>query len=195
MITKRTNVSILKKRERKKKKRSPDKRCFSFSVNYQIRGSPLMQTWLCHHSPSLWSAKACAWVLTVILFLFLLPLFFLRLLTWMCLQNPWTKRFQNEIHLVHQTARIRDPLLYPRTHCRTAYLQSMLGIFNMWGVLTDPCRLLQQVIPTDDEDETDSMGDKAFASPKKPAFSLPVMANNFRRFNARYDWMILYYIY
>ncbi|KAJ5780750.1 hypothetical protein N7457_005910 [Penicillium paradoxum] len=46
-------------------------------------------------------------------------------------------------------------------------------------------KLLQQVIPTDDEDETDASGDKALASPQKPAFSLPVMANNFRRFNAR----------
>jgi hypothetical protein len=35
------------------------------------------------------------------------------------------------------------------------------------------------------EDEADSLGDKAFASPKKPAFSLPVMANNFRRFKER----------
>jgi hypothetical protein len=50
--------------------------------------------------------------------------------------------------------------------------------------VADSCRVLQQVIP-DDEDETDALGDKAFASPKKPAFSLPVMANNFRRFNAR----------
>ena len=56
----------------------------------------------------------------------------------------------------------------------------------LWGVIiADDCRLLQQVIPTDDEDETDSLGDKALASPQKPAFSLPVMANNFRRFNAR----------
>ncbi|KAJ6146137.1 peroxin-24 Pex24-Penicillium chrysogenum [Penicillium chrysogenum] len=52
-------------------------------------------------------------------------------------------------------------------------------------------KVLQQVIP-DDEDEADSLGDKAFASPKKPAFSLPVMANNFRRFNARIGVVFLF---
>jgi hypothetical protein len=58
-------------------------------------------------------------------------------------------------------------------------------ILELTETNTDAHRLLQQVIPKDDEDETES-GDKAFASsPKKPAFSLPVMANNFRRFNAR----------
>lgn len=63
------------------------------------------------------------------------------------------------------------------------YLQYILELAE---TSTDAHRLLQQVIPNDDdEDETES-GDKAFASsPKKPAFSLPVMANNFRRFNAR----------
>ncbi|KAJ5970864.1 uncharacterized protein N7479_000782 [Penicillium vulpinum] len=53
-------------------------------------------------------------------------------------------------------------------------------------------KLLQQVIPTDDEDEPDSLGDKALASPQKPAFSLPVMANNFRRFNARIGVVFLF---
>ncbi|KAI3289886.1 hypothetical protein DTO002I6_6763 [Penicillium roqueforti] len=53
-------------------------------------------------------------------------------------------------------------------------------------------KLLQQVIPTDDEDENDSAGDKVFASPQKPAFSLPVMANNFRRFNARIGVVFLF---
>lgn len=45
-------------------------------------------------------------------------------------------------------------------------------------------RLLQQVIPADDEDESNS-GDAFVASPKRPPFSLPTMSNNFRRFNAR----------
>lgn len=49
----------------------------------------------------------------------------------------------------------------------------------------DAHRLLQQVIPGDNGDEGES-SEKAIASPTKPAFSLPVMANNFRRFNARY---------
>jgi hypothetical protein len=96
---------------------------------------------------------------------------------------------QNGIDLVPQTVHIRDLPLYPRTHYKTAYLQSMLGMdFSLDSSnivpIADSCRVLQQVIP-DDEDEADSLGDKAFASPKKPAFSLPVMANNFRRFNAR----------
>ncbi|PYH41660.1 putative ABC bile acid transporter [Aspergillus saccharolyticus JOP 1030-1] len=48
-------------------------------------------------------------------------------------------------------------------------------------------KILEQVVPTEDADkELWSGGDKTFAAdPKRPAFSLPVMANNFRRFNAR----------
>jgi hypothetical protein len=48
-------------------------------------------------------------------------------------------------------------------------------------------RLLEQVIPAGDVDnESVSGGDKrTIADVKRPAFSLPLMANNFRRFNAR----------
>jgi hypothetical protein len=46
-------------------------------------------------------------------------------------------------------------------------------------------RLLQQVIPADDDDETNSGDNDFVASPKRPPFSLPTMSNNFRRFNAR----------
>lgn len=48
-------------------------------------------------------------------------------------------------------------------------------------------RILQHVAPNDDdEDETIPSGDAGVAtSPKRPSFSLPVMSNNFRRFNAR----------
>ncbi|KAJ5683426.1 hypothetical protein N7462_006591 [Penicillium macrosclerotiorum] len=55
-------------------------------------------------------------------------------------------------------------------------------------------KLLQQVIPTDDDNPNDSpSGDKtAMASPKKPAFSLPLMTNNFRRFNARIGVVFLF---
>lgn len=54
------------------------------------------------------------------------------------------------------------------------------------SLLTSQFRLLQQVIPADDEDDDAQPGDKASTtSPKRPAFSLPVMTNNFRRFNAR----------
>ncbi|KAJ5167813.1 uncharacterized protein N7482_003407 [Penicillium canariense] len=47
-------------------------------------------------------------------------------------------------------------------------------------------KLLQQVIPADDDEDGTNPGDQAFVtSPKRPAFSLPTMSNNFRRFNAR----------
>lgn len=47
-------------------------------------------------------------------------------------------------------------------------------------------RLLQQVIPKDDGEDEANAGDQPFAtSPKRPGFSLPMMSNNFRRFNAR----------
>ncbi|KAJ5336380.1 hypothetical protein MYU51_012237 [Penicillium brevicompactum] len=52
-------------------------------------------------------------------------------------------------------------------------------------------KLLQQVIPGDNGDESES-SEKAIASPTKPAFSLPVMANNFRRFNARIGVVFLF---
>ncbi|KAA8641912.1 hypothetical protein EYZ11_002156 [Aspergillus tanneri] len=46
-------------------------------------------------------------------------------------------------------------------------------------------KLLQQVIPAEDvDDESVSIGLED-ADAKRPAFSLPLMANNFRRFNAR----------
>jgi hypothetical protein len=48
-------------------------------------------------------------------------------------------------------------------------------------------RLLQQVIPTegaeDVEDEQDRISSKYL---NRPGFSIPLMTNNFRRFNARY---------
>ncbi|KAB8274859.1 Peroxin/Dysferlin domain-containing protein [Aspergillus minisclerotigenes] len=47
-------------------------------------------------------------------------------------------------------------------------------------------KLLQQVIPAEDvNDDSVVVGDKRPVDPKRPAFSLPLMANNFRRFNAR----------
>ncbi|KAJ5155376.1 hypothetical protein N7492_008179 [Penicillium capsulatum] len=54
-------------------------------------------------------------------------------------------------------------------------------------------KLLQQVIPADDEEDESQSGDKAFTiSPKRPAFSLPLMTNNFRRFNARIGVVFLF---
>ncbi|KAL4933065.1 putative ABC bile acid transporter [Aspergillus undulatus] len=48
-------------------------------------------------------------------------------------------------------------------------------------------KILEQVVPVEDvQDESVSMGAKPTPSDmKRPAFSLPVMGNNFRRFNAR----------
>ncbi|EXJ83117.1 hypothetical protein A1O1_06736 [Capronia coronata CBS 617.96] len=49
-------------------------------------------------------------------------------------------------------------------------------------------KLLQQVIPTEEVDESDNASPVDRRSSKyvaRPAFSLPVMTNNFRRFNAR----------
>ncbi|KAJ5103972.1 hypothetical protein N7532_004501 [Penicillium argentinense] len=54
-------------------------------------------------------------------------------------------------------------------------------------------KLLQQVIPTDDDDDESNPGDQSFAtSPKRPGFSLPAMSNNFRRFNARIGVVFLF---
>ncbi|KAL4884207.1 Peroxin/Dysferlin domain-containing protein [Aspergillus karnatakaensis] len=47
-------------------------------------------------------------------------------------------------------------------------------------------KILQQVIPVEDVGDTVSVGSKPVQQDaKRPAFSLPVMGNNFRRFNAR----------
>lgn len=56
-------------------------------------------------------------------------------------------------------------------------------------------RLLQQVIPVEEEEnEIDGARDEQPSSEKRssknnerPGFSLPLMTNNFRRFNARYE--------
>ena len=50
-------------------------------------------------------------------------------------------------------------------------------------------RLLQQIIPIEDVDENGkAVQDKRSSKYiDRPGFSLPLMTNNFRRFNARYD--------
>ncbi|CAL5866369.1 uncharacterized protein PFLUO_LOCUS577 [Penicillium psychrofluorescens] len=55
-------------------------------------------------------------------------------------------------------------------------------------------KILQQVAPSDDdEDGTSLSGDAALTtSPERPSFSLPVMSNNFRRFNARIGVVFLF---
>jgi len=48
-------------------------------------------------------------------------------------------------------------------------------------------RLLQQVIPEEEVDELDLAPDvRSSKYINRPSFSLPLMTNNFRRFNARY---------
>lgn len=47
-------------------------------------------------------------------------------------------------------------------------------------------RILKQVVPPEDaDDDARSVGSQPVNTPTKTAFSLPVMTNNFRRFNAR----------
>ncbi|KAJ5584583.1 uncharacterized protein N7459_004383 [Penicillium hispanicum] len=54
-------------------------------------------------------------------------------------------------------------------------------------------KLLQQVVPTDDDEDDPNARDRALGtSPKRPAFSLPAMTNNFRRFNARIGVVFLF---
>lgn len=49
-------------------------------------------------------------------------------------------------------------------------------------------RLLQQVIPAEEIEELDLPTDvRSSKYINRPSFSLPLMTNNFRRFNARYE--------
>lgn len=60
--------------------------------------------------------------------------------------------------------------------------------FKTWRAKRRRRRLLQQVIPIEDVDDNgDSIQDKRSSKYiDRPGFSLPLMTNNFRRFNARY---------
>ena len=59
-------------------------------------------------------------------------------------------------------------------------------VFVKWRAKRQ-ARLLQQVIPTDDSSGGgSSYDDSASSYISRPGFSLPLMTNNFRRFNARY---------
>lgn len=53
------------------------------------------------------------------------------------------------------------------------------------GLVLTGIRVLKQVVPPEDADEDDADPAPVNAPSKRPAFSLPVMTNNFRRFNAR----------
>ena len=62
----------------------------------------------------------------------------------------------------------------------------MKNHYNRWRAKRRHRRLLQQVIPEEEVDELD-MGLDMRSSKyiNRPGFSLPLMTNNFRRFNAR----------
>lgn len=76
----------------------------------------------------------------------------------------------------------------PSCRFKTGSLQSTFRILRLVGTPgLIRCRLLQQVIPKDEDDnhETEEPADGQWKRAGRPPFSLPVMANNFRRFNAR----------
>ena len=65
----------------------------------------------------------------------------------------------------------------------------MKSTFKNWRAKRRRRRLLQQVIPTEDVDENGEVIEDKRSSKyiDRPGFSLPLMTNNFRKFNARYD--------
>lgn len=57
-------------------------------------------------------------------------------------------------------------------------------------------RLLQQVIPSEESNVGSSYdGSSSSKQMDRPGFSIPLMTNNFRRFNARYVYMYIYVEY
>ena len=68
-------------------------------------------------------------------------------------------------------------------------MKIMKSTFKAWRAKRRRCRLLQQVIPTEDVNENGEVVQDKRSSKyiDRPGFSLPLMTNNFRRFNARYD--------
>ena len=69
---------------------------------------------------------------------------------------------------------------------RTLLLSIEMGL-RRWLAKKKKHRLLKQIIPQDELDGSISMSSSKVELPStsRPAFSLPVMANNFRSFNAR----------
>ena len=62
----------------------------------------------------------------------------------------------------------------------------MKNHYNRWRAKRRHRRLLQQVIPEEEVDELDIGPDtRSSKYINRPGFSLPLMTNNFRRFNAR----------
>lgn len=100
-----------------------------------------------------------------------------------------------------------------QTLCRIVYLQSTLHdpltsikmpaarrlpsakhCFQTWRTKRKRARLLQQVLPVEDVSQ-EPQDDMSSRYANRPGFSLPLMTNNFRRFNSRYvclaAWLIL----
>lgn len=77
-----------------------------------------------------------------------------------------------------------------RTGCLPSMYASMALRGCMW-LTAGTCRFLQQMFPVEEkkkEGDGDAVlaGEKAAAEdPRRPGFSLPLMTQNFRRFNAR----------
>jgi len=61
-------------------------------------------------------------------------------------------------------------------------------VVKIWRAKRRLHRLLQQVIPEEEVEELDLPPDvRSSKYINRPSFSLPLMTNNFRRFNARYE--------
>lgn len=62
------------------------------------------------------------------------------------------------------------------------------SVMRIWRAERRQRRLLQQVIPVEEVEELDLPPDvRSSKYNNRPSFSLPLMTNNFRRFNARYE--------
>jgi len=63
----------------------------------------------------------------------------------------------------------------------------MKPLLRSWRAKRKRLRLLQQVMPEEEVEELDLPPDvRSSKYINRPSFSLPLMTNNFRRFNARY---------
>lgn len=67
-------------------------------------------------------------------------------------------------------------------------MAKLKSTLSAWRTKRRRRRLLQQVMPSEDmSDDTDTPADiRSTKYIERPGFSLPLMTNNFRRFNARW---------
>lgn len=65
--------------------------------------------------------------------------------------------------------------------------KSAVIVFRLWRAKRRRRRLMQQVIPQEDVGDEDApLDERSSKYVQRPSFSLSLMTNNFRRFNARY---------